>query len=352
MTSMSLSKSFIQPQGVILCWLAALILVMACHAEEVELLRDPQFSRGVTQGYANHLPSAERAECLSRWKARGITDAQWAFWEISERLYFAHNPETPLLPHPGAFVWNTADQGKQCLIDRGNLRMIFDTSKEWREGGKLNLPDKDGNRPKYGDPATTWPHFLIGQHFAKDNDPTTLIPEGDKLLFDKYSRLRFRIAVKLNRVVKSSAWDHHEDYHAANHAIFYIAFVLMPKTASRMAETGKFYMLTPAIYSEGENQHVAGSLPWLGLDQFGDGVYFSGSQPILQAGDWVPYDIDVKQLIREGLSSATQKSLALGKTRTYRPEDYFLGCLLVGWEVWGGFDTDVEFRNLSLRGTP
>ena len=121
---------------------------------------------------------------------------------------------------------------------------------------------------------------------------------------------------------------------------------------SRMAETGKFYILAPAIYSEGENQHVVGSLPWLGLDQFGDGVYFSGSQPILQAGSWVPYDIDVKQLVREALSAATQKALPQGKTRIYRPEDYFFGCLLVGWEVWGGFDTDVEFRNLSLRGTP
>jgi len=319
---------------------------------EVELLRDPLFSQGVTQGYANHLPPAEREDCLSRWKTKGITDAQWAFWEISEQLHFAHNPETPLLPHPGVFIWSTANKAKQCLIENGDVRMIFDTSKEWREGGNLNLPDKDGKRPKYGDPSTTWPHFLIGQHFAKDNAPLTLIPDDDKLLLSKYSRLRFRIDIKLNRLLKSSAWDHRVDFHAANHAIFYIAFVVMPKSASRMADPGKFYMLAPAIYSEGDNRHVADSLPWLGLDQFGDGVYFSGAQPVLQAGNWVPYDIDVKQLIRDGLSAAAQKAISQGKTRTYRPEEYFLACLLVGWEAWGGFDTDVEFRNLSLRGTP
>ncbi len=247
---------------------------------------------------------------------------------------------------PGVFQWSTANQAKQLLIENGAVHMIFDTSKEWREGGQLNLPDKDGKRPKYGDPNTTWPHFLIGQHFAKDNDPSTRIPDEDKLRFNKFDRLRFRIDIKLNRVLKNSAWDHRAEYQAANHAIFYLAFVVLPKSSSRLADPGKFYMLVPAIYSEGNNRHVPGSLPWLGLDQFGDGVYFSGAQPVLQSGNWVPYDIDVKQLIQEGLSAAAQRN----PTRAYHPEDYFLAELLIGWEVWGGFDTDVEFRNLSLQG--
>ncbi len=54
-------------------------------AAGAELLRDPRFGQGVTQGYANHLPPAERSDCLARWQSRGITDAQWAFWEISEQ---------------------------------------------------------------------------------------------------------------------------------------------------------------------------------------------------------------------------------------------------------------------------
>ena len=319
---------------------------------EVELLRDPLFSRGVTQGYANHLSPAEREDCLRRWQTRGITDARWSFWEISERLYFAHNPETPLLPGPGAFIWSTANHAKQCRIENGSVRMIFDTGREWREGGSLNLPEPDGTPPKYADPNTTWPHFLIGQHFAKDNDPATHIPDDEKLRFDQYGRLRFTVDIKLNRLLKSSTWDHRKDYQAANHAIFYIGFVVMPTSASRVADRGKFYVLAPAIYSEGGNRHVPGSLPWLGLDQFGDGVYFSGSQPVLQEGRWVAYDIDVKQIIREGMSAATQKTLARGETRIYRAEDHFLACLLIGWEVWGGFDTDVEFRNVSLRGSP
>jgi hypothetical protein len=28
--------------------------------------------------------------------------------------------------------------------------------------------------------------------------------------------------------------------------------------------------------------------------------------------------------------------------------DYFASSVLIGWEIWGGYQTDVEFRNLSL----
>lgn len=342
--------------------LASLFLVLAhiCSAQTApqsfptsrgtELLRDPNFSNGVTQGYANHLKPAERKDCLSRWTAKGITNAQWAFWEISEQLYFAQNPTTPSLPRPGTFLWSTENKAKQCQIENGTVRFHFDTSKEWREGGKLNLPDKNGVQPRYGDPNTTWPHFLIGQHLTGDNKAAALIPDANKLDFNRYEQLRFGIEIRLNHLLKSSTWNHRAEYGAKNHAIFYIAFIIMPKTSKRVSDGGKFYMLVPAIYSEGANRHVPSSTPWLGLDQHGDGVYFSGAYPTLKAGEWVSYDIDVKQLIRDGFAAASKRAQATGLERTYRPEDYFVTCLLVGWEVWGGFDTDVEFKNLSLRG--
>lgn len=320
--------------------------------QEVEILRDPGLEHGVTQGYANHLSPEERADCLSRWKEKGVRDSQWAFWEISEQLYFAHNAETPTLPRPGCFHWSTSHGAKQFQIEEGVVRMKLDTAKEWREGGSLNLPDNAGRAPKYGDPHTVWPHFLIGQHFAKDNEPGTVLAEDEKLGLDRHQRLRFGIDIRLNRLRKSSDWDHQAEYGASNHAIFYMAFILMPRSASRLADSGKFYMLVPAIYSEGNEANVPGSAPWLGLDQFGDGVYFSGAHPTLKAGSWVSYDIDVKQLIREGLAAATQRSLVQKKDRMYRVEDYWLASMLVGWEIWGGFDTDIEFKNMSLRGGP
>lgn len=156
------------------------------------------------------------------------------------------------------------------------------------------------------------------------------LSEDEKRGLDRHQRLRFGIDIRLNRLRKSSDWDHQAEYGAPNHAIFYMAFILMPRSASRLADSGKFYMLVPAIYSEGNEANVPGSAPWLGLDQFGDGVYFSGAHPTLKAGAWVPFDIDVKQLIREGLAAATQRSLAQKKDRLYRVEDYWLSCWWAG----------------------
>jgi hypothetical protein len=319
----------------------------------IELLRDPGFTKGVTQGYANHLPPAERRDCLARWQSRGITDAQWAFWEISERLHFAHNPETPVVSGPGVYAWSTADLAKQCIIDHGSVRLVFDTGKEWREGGNLWLPDADGERPHYGNPATTWPHFLVGQHLVASNDAMYPIPESEKLLLGGSRRLHFTLDVKLNHLERSSQWDHREEFGAADHALFYVGFAIMPKATQCIAQRGKFYVLIPAIYSEG-GAHVPTCAPWLGIDQFGDGVFFSGSPayPHLQLGTWVHYGVEVQDLVLEGLGARAHRASPGGAGPSASPEDYFVAVLLIGWEVWGGFATDVEFRGLSLRGYP
>jgi len=126
----------------------------------------------------------------------------------------------------------------------------------------------------------------------------------------------------------------------------------MPASASRVADGGKIYVLIPGIYAEEDNHHEVKFNQWLGLDQYGETVYATGSQPSLRAGSWIHYETDVKQLIREALAAATRESRARGQAKTYVPEDYFLAFFLIGWEVWGGFNTDVEFKNLSLRGWP
>ena len=321
-------------------------------ADGIELLKDPALSKGITQGYANNLSPAERKDCQARWTAQGMGAADWAFWEIGEKLLFAHNPATPTRGAPGEFAWRTADDAKQCLVANGSVRMVFDTAREWREGGSLALPSKDGTPPRYSHGNTIWPHFLIGQHLAPDNSPTAPIADDRKVRFDRYDRLRFTADVKLNRLAKNSEWDHRAEFKAPNHAIFYVAFVAMPVSASRVADEGKFYIIVPAIYSEGGARHVAACHPWLSLDQAGDEVYFTGSQPALRAGAWVRYDTDVKQLIREAFAAATRQSRLDGKPETFVPEEHFLALVLIGWEVWGGFDTDVEFKNLSLRGWP
>jgi len=31
-------------------------------------------------------------------------------------------------------------------------------------------------------------------------------------------------------------------------------------------------------------------------------------------------------------------------------DDYFVSVFLAGWEIWGGYKTDIEMKNLSLKG--
>jgi sugar lactone lactonase YvrE len=75
---------------------AALLLVLLIpvsraaegDAEGVELLRDPSLSKGVAQGHANHLPPAERADCLACNAAHvaiPVADAHYSFGTTSTK---------------------------------------------------------------------------------------------------------------------------------------------------------------------------------------------------------------------------------------------------------------------------
>jgi hypothetical protein len=320
----------------------------------VELLRDPELTKGVTGGYANLLSPSEREEANRRWAGKGITGAEWAFWEISGNSYFANNPQNPEVQENGVYRWSTEDGSKQFLRDGGLVRMLYDTSKEWREGGNITWPDETGAKAPYAhrDPATTWPHFLIGQHLTGDNDPSTPLREGDKIFPGRFEDLRFRIDVKLNQVLRLSAKDFTAEHVTPGHALFYLGFGIMPRNTANIKELGKVYLLVPAIYSHGDNRHFDDHLPWTGPDQFGDGVYFSGSFQSLRPAEWVHYDVDVKALVAEGLAAFDRKvrERQTPLDREYSPDDYFVAFILIGWEIWGDFTTDVEFKNLSMIG--
>lgn len=58
----------------------------------------------------------------------------------------------------------------------------------------------------------------------------------------------------------------------------------------------------------------------------------------------------MKELVREGFAAVAQRTAPAPSPRNAAPEDNFIAVLLIGWEVWGGFATDVEFRGVSLRG--
>ena len=67
--------------------------------------------------------------------------------------------------------------------------------------------------------------------------------------------------------------------------------------------------------------------------------------PVLLAVMWVTFDRDLLPLMRHGLERARAKGFIQGSPALadYRP----LG-ILIGWEVPGMFDADLQIRSLSL----
>lgn len=104
-----------------------------------------------------------------------------------------------------------------------------------------------------------------------------------------------------------------------------------------------FYTLVPAFYSEDGATHLDVA-PWLGGDPIGAAVYFSPKHPALQKGTPVRYDVDVESLAAESIAAYNKRYTAYVIL-----SDYVLSEILVGWEIWGGYRTEVEIRDLSLN---
>ena len=85
-------------------------------------------------------------------------------------------------------------------------------------------------------------------------------------------------------------------------------------------------------------------------DQFGDRTYFAklgtgvtANAKKLTVGSptFENIDIDVAAFSRQVLTEINPD---------LNPGDYFVSAFLAGWEIWGGYKTDIEMKNLSLRG--
>jgi len=293
---------------------------------------------GVRHGMGNTYPCVLDWACRARWNSRveGLGEAVWRFTEIAEKLYFCENPNTPTLD-ADRLIYESADRSKRFIIRRdgsGRVRYVFDSGKEWRHGCLLNLPDENGEKPAFAGDRWNWCHFLVGQPLKDDRDWM------GKVRFERYEDIRFQARIILNDIARTGP-ECGEWKGTRNHALFYIGFVL-----KREAWGGPrtFYALVNAFYSEdGETHHDVA--PWLGLDPVHAAVFFSPGHPVLVQGSEVDYNVSVKSVAREAIAAFNERhetSLLL--------EDYTFSGILIGWEIWGGYRTDVEMSGLALNG--
>jgi len=353
---------------------------------EIELFDDPSFQKGVAVGFANTYPNSLDEACISRWAniLPNYGTIKWMFWEITERFYFCDNPtDNPQITGNAILYVSPNAGGKKLTINKDTkiVKMEYRTDWEWRGGCNLCKPwtyDGVTHYPVYGDPYTNWPHFLVGQVLSPSYVPNLYvisIPESEKVYLTKYQKLLFHGEFKWNnsyRVAPFPGWNCPDgDWkpntcseeicqsnceHVPNHAIFYIGFVLWYKDWPSYPSQGPrvVYQLLPLLYTEDGEYNMGGDFENLMPDQYGDRTFFAkfGEGPTVNVrklvkNQWVSTDIDVDEFSRYILDYISQK---VGSQ--LNPKDYFISMVLIGWEIWGAYQTDIEFRSISLKAVP
>lgn len=207
-------------------------------------------------------------------------------------------------------LYSSKDSSKQFqVLNPGHFMMTYDTRKEWRQGCNLSLTDGSQNKPRFGDKDTNWPHFLIGRHIEDPSSPNR------ELALGKYG-LRWKSAVLRHK----------------NH----------PERVGNKINVNQIYALVPMFYSENASQH-RNTAPWINADQYGNVVYFAPGYPSLAVNKWVNFDIDVERLAVETLGQLKSKY-----GESLEIQDYHVTMSLIGWEVWGGYQSQVEVKDLAL----
>ena len=339
-------------------------------AMETELLSDPDFKNGFAVGFANTYPNNSDQACINRWKTilPSYSNTKWTFIEISERFYFCENQNNNPSIDTNRIQYVSPNAGiKKFTSDRnGTIRMEHDTSWEWRGGCNLSKPwiGNDPTSPKYGDSYTNWPHFLISQVLSSSYVPTqydtsnpNVVPLTERVRLNKYAQLQFTGQFRLNNLEKignsqcpASDWVLEG---TPNHAIFYLAFVLWRNNWNNPRidnVPNVIYQLLPIVYSDDGVTNIGGTTGYLMGDQFGDRTYFAklGSGVTANAkrltkgsSTFENITLDVGDFSRQVLAEINPN---------LNSDDYFVSVFLAGWEIWGGYKTDIEMKNLSLKG--
>ncbi len=320
-------------------------------AHVIQLLREPRFENGVRPPSNGANALGPGADALDRWRETlpSIADASWQFVTVAESTRFNDNPDTPAVTGEKT-VYASVDGSKRFETDRetGVCRFVFDTEKEWRNGCNLSLP-VDGQAPRYlAGHEWNWPHFLLEQVIIDPN------AEDGKLRLTAYRDLELRFNAELRHSAKGEpaqcppgTWG---DQRIPDHCVFYAALVMTRESDRPAADPDavnpeRIYALYPLFYSNGGERYDVACAPWLGDDPVHDAVYFTPNHVCLEQGKRFEVPIDAISLAREAVAAINQRHAA-----GLSADDYVIGSILIGWEIWGAYQTDIQLSGLSFQG--
>jgi len=316
-----------------------------------EFLSDRRFENGVWPPTNGSNIQGPGKDCLERWDRvlPSTARAAWHFVTVAESTRFCDNPGTPSIGG-GRLVYSSQDGSKRFEIDRktGEIGFVFDTEQEWRHGCNLSLP-QDGVEPRYlSGRAWNWPHFLLNQRIEDSS------AADGKLRPALYHELTLQFEAELVHSAKGKpaqcppgTWG---EQAIPDHCLLYATLVMardeqVHVSCDRVVNPKVIYALYPLFYSEGGTRYDIPCMPWLGDDPADNAVYFTPNHVCLEVGRRMDVLIDAHALARESVAAINQRHGA-----GLSADGYHIESILMGWEVWGAYRSDIRLSGLSFEG--
>lgn len=300
-----------------------------------QMIHDPNITKGFKEN-TNHTIGPQCSFPVTSGPSK------WHINEIASTSHFCSNsanqPNTQISSRTNLQSSNNGAT-KSFNLSGGVGRMKYNTYLEGVEGCNLKTEPN-------GDPTTNWPHYLLAN---------TLLGNGNtKTELNLKHPFTFSAQFKLNKLTtlggecNSKAPQYHYGG-TPNHALFYVGLVLVNKQYNTLVAPGrdKIYLVVSIVFG-GSNGGGNLSTPALGNDQLpqANPVYTTAIQEYgnIPNNQWKTVTFDVNKVTQQALDKIYKVH---GDYRQLN--DYFVGELYVGWEIWGGYDTDIEFKNVSLQ---
>ncbi|MCW5552480.1 MAG: hypothetical protein KIS67_10040 [Verrucomicrobiae bacterium] len=295
-------------------WLWAMPLMAATNVTERELIRDLHFRNGflllepkpgkrvvygeVTDASASAKPTWD----LCQWSSRLPLEAVRA-----ERS-------------PDGFLCFT-NLAKRVGLGEGGADLSLGVNASVEYAGRARKT-----------PTEPWVHLLVQQEI-----------EQPPALAD-LAACRFHVEARLTR----SKLFRTDDFSPSLHAAQFLIFLTVANRNPASPGYGQYFWFGIPLYDD-----RARMVPAYQAQDFGDTkmfIYTLASDVFTNQsthdGQWVTFARELLPLLREGLAAGWQRGFMAGS----RDEvDYRLTGIVIGWEVPGVFDVELQLRNLSLR---
>ncbi|MBE0540925.1 MAG: hypothetical protein IH623_06030 [Verrucomicrobia bacterium] len=291
----------------------------AATAAERELIRDPHFRNGflllepkpgkrVVYGEATDASaSAKPVWDLCQWSSRFPLEAGRAKRSPGGSLFFTNAAKRVCLGTPGGAG--------------ADLSLGVNASVEYAGRARKS-------------PSEPWVHLLVQQELEQPPSLADL------------ASCRFQVEARLAH----SKLFRTDDYTPARHAAQFLIFLTVANRNPQSPGYGQYFWFGIPLYDDRER-----IVPAYQAKDFGDTkmfIYMPASDVFTKQsthdGQWVRFAKELLPLMREGLAAGWQRGFMAGSRDM---ADYRVTGIVIGWEMPGIFDVELQLRNLSLRTT-